>query len=188
MAREIRVVRKVGRRGPDSRRSPVIGPEPQTTEEARRAIEQTRGRISSTLDAIEDRIGNTKEEIRDRIDVVTPLRERIRAHRGMSLGIAFGAGLLLSLVTGRDKSRGMLDESEREELRRWRAERRHRLRHEELVRSAHAAHRRPEEIEGEGSGLELLGDAIAQGIMTGLRDRWRGSGRAGHHTSRGARR
>ena len=98
----------------------------------------------------------------------------------MSLGIAFGVGLLLSLVTSRGEGRGMLDEDEREELRRWRAERRHRLRHEELVRSARAARRRHGEFEGDGSSLELLGDAIAQGIMNGLRDRWRGSGRAGH--------
>lgn len=204
MAREIRIVRRSGQQEVDGRRPPIVGPEPQSTEEARRAIEQTRGRISSTLDAIEDRIGTTREEIKDRIDVVTPARERIREHRGMSLGIAFGAGLLLALMTGGGEMRGgdherrhrtrmrardeaMLDEEDRKELRRWRAERRARLGHRMGRRRGrsealgfHGATPHPEE-----GTLAVLRNAVARGVKAGLGDRWRSVG--GHRQDAGGR-
>lgn len=209
MGREIRVVRKGGDRGgighgrlePNGTRGgpgrppPVSEPEPQSTAEARRAIEQTRGRISSTIDAIEGRISHAREEIKDRLDVVTPLRERIRSNTGLSLGVAFGAGLLLAVLTRgeettkpRGKARALargrgheepLDADEREALRHWRKERRERLAGK---LGGNGMTGRGMSFGGEAldeeSAMTVLGHALIEGVRSGLRDRWRG-GRAG---------
>ncbi len=131
MAQEIRIERRAAH--PDGGRT--ARREPETTEDARRAIEATRGRISATLDEIEGRIGEAREKITARVNVVRPVRNQLREHPLAGVGIAFGAGLVLGLLTGgeegreeRRRRRGMLEEEEREELRRWRAERRERLR------------------------------------------------------------
>lgn len=63
---------------------------------ARAEIEQTRARMSDTIDEIESVLVRKKEHIQDRLDVLSPIRERPLP----SLGAAFGAGLLLGLVTG----------------------------------------------------------------------------------------
>ncbi len=73
---------------------------PQNVDDAREAIAQTRERISATLDAIELRIDETKDDLRRKVDVLRPVRERIGAAPWTALGIAAGAGLALGLLTG----------------------------------------------------------------------------------------
>jgi len=100
--------------------------QPRSVEDAREAIAQTRERISATLDAIELRIDQTRQDIRRKADVLRPVRERIGAAPWTALGIAAGAGLALGLLTGGDSRAD--DEHARE---RARARRRARhLRHE----------------------------------------------------------
>jgi hypothetical protein len=82
---------------------------------ARRQIEATRARISGTIDDIEESILRKKGRIEKKLDVLSTVRER----PVQLLGAAFGAGLLLGLITGGG------DEDEEEE------ERKHRRRHRE---------------------------------------------------------
>jgi ElaB/YqjD/DUF883 family membrane-anchored ribosome-binding protein len=65
-------------------------------EVARAEIEQTRARMSDTIDEIEEVLVRQKERLQDRLDVMAPIRE----HALPAAGIALGAGLLLGLVTG----------------------------------------------------------------------------------------
>jgi ElaB/YqjD/DUF883 family membrane-anchored ribosome-binding protein len=65
--------------------------------EAMRAeIEQTRARMSETIDEIEGALIRKKEEIQDRLDVLSPVKE----NPWSSLGIIFGTGVLLGFATG----------------------------------------------------------------------------------------
>lgn len=164
MAREIRIERMGGR--PDSERAPAV--EPATTEEARRAIEETRGRISATLDEIEDRIGEARENIRERMDVARPIRDRMRRNPLPGIGVALGVGVALGLLTGggkkKEKHPKMLDEDEREALRRWRAERRDRLREQR---------RRGRGESGGPSLARQIGGAVASAVIAGLMTRAR---------------
>lgn len=77
---------------------------PSTTDpgEARAEIEQTRSRMSETIDEIEEVLSHKREQIQDKLDVFAPIREKPLP----SLGAAFGAGLLLGLVTGGDDDGG----------------------------------------------------------------------------------
>ncbi|MGI9189388.1 MAG: hypothetical protein ACR2F9_04505 [Longimicrobiaceae bacterium] len=65
---------------------------------ARAEIEQTRARMSETIEEIERVLLHRKERVRERLDVLAPVRERPLA----SLGAAFGVALLLGLLTGGD--------------------------------------------------------------------------------------
>lgn len=94
---------------------------------ARDAIEQTRSRMSETIDEIEDVLLARKDQIQEKLDVFSPVRERPLP----SAGIALGAGLLLGLLTGggsehheprRVRHDEDEDEDEREEYWRERAE------------------------------------------------------------------
>jgi len=112
---------------------------PQTVDEARDAVARSRERISSTLDALEDRIVEKKHEIQDRVDVLRPVREQIaeRPLTAVMAGLAVGA-LLGALGGGDDDeytrrrsgriSGHALDDDERDELKQWRRQRRQRLR------------------------------------------------------------
>lgn len=68
------------------------------TRMARGAIENTRARMSETIDEIEDVLARKKERIQARLDVTAPIRENALP----SVGIAFGVGVLLGVVTGGD--------------------------------------------------------------------------------------
>lgn len=146
------------------------GMQPNTIPEARRAIEGTRGRISETLDAIELRIQEKRDDLRDRLDVLRPVRRRIRSHVWPSLGIAFGGGLLFGLLRRGGRAEhgrtAALDASERRELRRWRAERRDRL-----ERRRRAGGRRG--VTGRRSIFARVGSALGQAVIDGLGDRAR---------------
>jgi ElaB/YqjD/DUF883 family membrane-anchored ribosome-binding protein len=169
MAREIRVAQRGGQPGVtgDGRVRPDV--QATTIEEARREIEETRGRISGTLDAIEQRLREQRDELRDRLDVLRSLRQRIRSSVWPSLGIAFGAGAALGMLRRRRREarraarHGELSAAEREELRRWRAERRRRL-----ERRARAGRWR----EGR-SFFAQLRSALGQAVIAGLTDRAR---------------
>jgi hypothetical protein len=75
-----------------------LPPEPDYDDpvDARADIEATRARMSDTIDEIEGALVRKKEEIRDRLDIVAPVRE----NPWPSMGIALGAGLVLGLLTG----------------------------------------------------------------------------------------
>jgi ElaB/YqjD/DUF883 family membrane-anchored ribosome-binding protein len=111
---------------------------PQTVDEARDAVQRSRQRISSTLDALEERIVEKKHEIQERVDVMRPVREQIseRPFAAVTAGLFVGA-LLGSLGGGDDDDHthrrsgrvsGRLTDEDRDELRRWRRERKQRLR------------------------------------------------------------
>ncbi|HSJ06580.1 MAG TPA: hypothetical protein VK936_07755 [Longimicrobiales bacterium] len=112
---------------------------PQTVDEARDAVERSRERISSTLDAIEGRIVDKKHELKDRADVLRPVREQVLQRPFTAVAVAVAAGALLgSLGGGRDEEPRRrrsgrptgepVSAGDREELRRWRRTRRDRLR------------------------------------------------------------
>jgi len=77
--------------------SAVVSDDPEAV---RSEIEQTRERMSSTIDEIESVLARKKEAIQDRLDVLAPIRERPLP----ATGIAFGVGLALGLLTGGDDS------------------------------------------------------------------------------------
>jgi ElaB/YqjD/DUF883 family membrane-anchored ribosome-binding protein len=125
---------------------------PQTVGEAREAVERSRQRISSTLDALEERIVEKKHEIKDRVDVMRPVRERISERPFTAVAIGLGVGAFLGALGGGDDdgdvhrrrsgrvSGRLLEDDDREELKEWRRARRRRLR---------AAMRRSEAERGE---------------------------------------
>ena len=178
MAHEIRVVRVRERPEREVREEGPVQPEPRSTAEARRLVEESRGRISATLDAIEDRLDAKKEELKEKANVLRPIREQVRRHHWRSLGIAFGAGLLLAMMLGgeeeeeRERERfGPLDEDEREELRRWREKRRARLEHR-LARRRERAEAR-ERAGSRGFAFGEYGRMIGGAVLAGLGDRFR---------------
>lgn len=70
--------------------------EPQTLLEARRAVETSRARMSDTLNALEVQLTNKKQELEAKVDVLRPVKKRVRARPLVALAIAFGVGVLLS--------------------------------------------------------------------------------------------
>lgn len=78
-----------------ARPAPVVTDDPEV---ARAQIEETRSRMSETIDEIEDALTRKKAQLQDRLDVMS----RVRENPYTSTGIAFGAGLLLGLLTGGD--------------------------------------------------------------------------------------
>lgn len=81
-------------------RGEAAHPLPSSTDEARDAVERTRGRISETLDEIEGRLVSKKEQLKARADIARPVRDRVNERPFQAVGIALGAGLLLGLLTG----------------------------------------------------------------------------------------
>lgn len=65
-------------------------------EAVRAEIEQTRARMSDTIDEIEEALARKREQIQERLDVFSRVRERPLVFAGA----AFGVGLLLGLLTG----------------------------------------------------------------------------------------
>lgn len=134
----------------------------------RAEIEQTRARMSHTIDGIEDALVRKKEEIHDKMDVLAPVRERPLP----SSGIAFGAGLLLGLATGgnddhkgrgsrANRSRASSDSDESHWHRRseqW-ENRAYRLR--DIAREQEEELRNLEERWGEARTADMAGDSPA---------------------------
>lgn len=83
---------------------------------ARREIEETRERMSETIDQIEgallrkkddvlrmkDDVIRKKEDIEDRLDVLSPMRRKARENPYPIIGGVFLGGLILGLLTGGD--------------------------------------------------------------------------------------
>ncbi|HEU0014014.1 MAG TPA: hypothetical protein VFQ45_10040 [Longimicrobium sp.] len=74
---------------------------------ARAQIEATRARMSGTIEEIEARLAakkqellQKKEELTGRLDVMRPVREKVRDNSWAALGGVFAAGLLLGYLTG----------------------------------------------------------------------------------------
>lgn len=67
----------------------------------RTEIEQTRARMSSTIDQLESALLRKKERIEERLDVAAPVRQRPLAY----VGGVFAAGLVLGFLTGGGKDR-----------------------------------------------------------------------------------
>lgn len=70
--------------------------EPENPEAARAQIEETRERMSHTIDEIEGALLAKKARIQDKLDVFSPIRENPL----LAVGAVFGAGLLLGFITG----------------------------------------------------------------------------------------
>ncbi len=96
--------------GRSAERMDDVAAEPRTVEEARRGLDQTRERISQDLDVIEARLRGAAGDLRERMDLLEPARERIRADVWTALAVAFGAGLAYAVLTAprRDGRRGPL--------------------------------------------------------------------------------
>ncbi|MDR0786970.1 MAG: hypothetical protein LBG44_03795 [Gemmatimonadota bacterium] len=73
-----------------------VSDQQRSSEAAREEIERTRARMSDTIEEIEAHLLRKKEEIRDRLDIASRIREDpIRA-----AAIAIGAGVLVGFLTG----------------------------------------------------------------------------------------
>lgn len=70
--------------------------EPQTVEEARRAVEASRERMSNTLSQLEHQIAEKKERLEAKVDVLRPVKTKVRARPLVALAVAFGVGVFLS--------------------------------------------------------------------------------------------
>lgn len=73
---------------------------PRNVAEARRAVEESRERISDTLDTLEARLRREKEKLAKKADVLRPVREQARTRPLIVLGVAFAAGLLIGRLGG----------------------------------------------------------------------------------------
>lgn len=109
-------------------------PRPETVEEARGAVEESRESISRDLDVLGSRLGEKREQVvakaeavKDRLNVLKQLRGRVRSNPWPSVGIALGAGVAAGMMSGwRSRVRARRAERRRERQR-WRRERRARL-------------------------------------------------------------
>ena len=69
--------------------------EPRTVEEARQAVEASRAKLSDTLGVLEQSLTTRKEELEAKVDVLRPVKHRVRARPLAALAVAFGVGVLL---------------------------------------------------------------------------------------------
>lgn len=82
---------------------------------ARLQIEQTRARMSETIDQIEDALVRKRAQVEEKLDVMAPVRRRARENAWPLLGGVFLGGLILGYLTGDSD-----DEDERPSKRRGR--------------------------------------------------------------------
>jgi ElaB/YqjD/DUF883 family membrane-anchored ribosome-binding protein len=87
---------------PETTHAPQPGVIAQTDdpELARMQIEQTRARMSETIDQIEGALLRKKETIEEKLDVMAPVRRKARENPYPIIGGVFVAGLILGLLTG----------------------------------------------------------------------------------------
>lgn len=103
-------VARPGARGPAARSAPrpptrtVGNGRPSTPEEARREIDRTRARMSSTLDALESRIVHERDSLERKKDelvdraTLKPLREKLSREPWRAVAIAFVAGYIAAAI------------------------------------------------------------------------------------------
>jgi hypothetical protein len=89
---------------PEHTHAPQLGVIAQTDDPdlARMQIEQTRARMSETIDQIEGALLRKKENIEEKLDVMAPVRRKARENPYPIIGGVFLAGLVLGLLTGGD--------------------------------------------------------------------------------------
>lgn len=69
--------------------------EPRNLEEARQAVAESRERLSGTLDDIGYSLTVKKQEIEARVDVLRPVKRRVRSRPLAAVAVALGVGLLI---------------------------------------------------------------------------------------------
>jgi hypothetical protein len=154
--------------------SRIDGPagEPRTVDEARDAVERSRQRISSTLDALEDRIVEKKHELQERVDVLRPVRDQIVERPFTALAVGLGVGALLGSIGGggdddghehhrSGRMRGGLSDDDRRELREWRRARRERL----SARGSRPDGHERDQDDGDSGSAGLRFDALRHQLM-----------------------
>lgn len=150
---------------------------------ARMQIEQTRARMSSTIDQIEGALLRKKKNLEEKLDVMAPVRRKARENPYPIIGGVFLAGLVLGLLTG-----GSDDEDEetgpRPAVRRFAAdfdrERAHGYHWEERASTWERRARRLMDLANrqEAELLELRGESVPlKRGRRGLFGRGRGRGR-----------
>jgi ElaB/YqjD/DUF883 family membrane-anchored ribosome-binding protein len=75
---------------------------PRTVEQARREVEASRERMADTLGEIEHRLVSKKQQIEHRMDVMRPIKQRVRSKPWVALAVAFGVGVVLWKMKNRD--------------------------------------------------------------------------------------
>jgi len=142
-----------------------VAVDPQTVDEAKDAVERSRQRISTTLDALEDRIVEKKHAMQDRMDVLRPVRDQVTQRPFMAVAVALGVGALLGSLGGSaddvaepraGRGRQQLSDRDRRE---WRRLRRDRLR----ARGGAAGH-----DDDSGARLDSLKRQLAGAVTTAI--------------------
>ncbi|HEY0035537.1 MAG TPA: hypothetical protein VGB66_02555, partial [Longimicrobium sp.] len=67
---------------------------------ARLQIEQTRARMSDTIEQIEEALVRKRAQVEEKLDVMAPVRRKARENAFPLLGGVFLAGLVLGYLTG----------------------------------------------------------------------------------------
>lgn len=139
---------------------------PRTVQEARRAVEQSRQRVSATLDELEGRIVDTKQAIQQKMDFVKPVQGVIRNAPFIALGAAVAIGLFLGTRGGEqdDEDDDGFDRDERAALEEWRQRRRRMLLDEA---EADEAFEEEEEVAPKPGFMRMLGHELA-GVVVGI--------------------
>jgi ElaB/YqjD/DUF883 family membrane-anchored ribosome-binding protein len=91
--------------------------EPATIAQARAQVEQSRARMSETLDEIEDRLVEKRTELREKLNVGKRVREQVDRSPLGAVAIAAGAGFVFGLLGRRRSRRRRNEEVDRDELR-----------------------------------------------------------------------
>lgn len=165
-----------------SSRTEYTADEPRTVDEARDAVERSRQRISSTLDALEDRIVEKKHALQQRADVFRPVKEQVAQRPFTAVAVAVGVGALLGSLGGRDsddrssrgddrssrgESRrdrdGYLSAEERRELREWRKHR-----HERWEARSRVRERQYEDEHSGPSGLDKFKNQLMGAVTSAI--------------------
>lgn len=91
--------------------------EPATIEQARAHVEESRARLSETLDEIEDRLVEKRLELQEKLDVKKRVRERVDRKPLTMVAVAAGAGFLIGLIGRRRRAHAEREPVDRDELR-----------------------------------------------------------------------
>jgi hypothetical protein len=156
---------------------------------ARLQIEQTRARMSDTIDQIEGALLRKKETLEEKLDVMAPVRRKARENPYPIIGGVFLAGLILGLLTGGDDDE---DEAPKPAVRRFAAdfdrERAHGYHWEERAHTWERRARRLMDLANrqEAELLEIKGDSVPVKRGRRLFGRGRNRGRVEQDASWGA--
>jgi ElaB/YqjD/DUF883 family membrane-anchored ribosome-binding protein len=171
-----------------TRRMDGSGVGPQTIDQARDAVERSRKRLSRTLDRLEDRIVEKKQELQDRADIFRPVKKHVRERPLTTIVVAVGVGALIGSLGARHNEvwyvggggdvPGLTDDDRRElrDLRRRRGGLRGLARRAREGRS----HSRFGSLRGQL--MSVATSAITAAITNRLKEVARGSSRSGRES------